>query len=224
MRKLAAFKKKGSNGGRTSSASQLEADTGDDDDEHVAGPSSATTLVESDTASVLSRYNTDVSFRSRTFTSPLESREIVGTRRPSEVEALHGSVGLTVLHSPEKGKRKADIVFVHGLGGASRKTWSKDLKPELFWPLEFLPLEADLSQARILTFGYNADFRKAGGIHVSVLDFAKDLLYELRTARDDQGEEVGVGKASQISLAHTWAGVYQSCRQTLTVSPACLAE
>jgi len=64
------------------------------------------------------------------------------------------------------------------------------MKPELFWPLTFLSQEPDLSQARILTFGYNADFRKAGNINTSVLDFAKELLFDLKFARDGGDQEL----------------------------------
>jgi len=90
-----------------------------------------------------------------------------------------------------------DIVFIHGLGGASRKTWSKNQDPELFWPLKFLPSEPDICQARILTFGYNANFRAAGNVSTSVLDFAKDLLFDLKYAKDEQKGDLHVGFVSR---------------------------
>jgi hypothetical protein len=62
--------------------------------------------------------------------------------------------------------------------------------------LTFLPLEPDLCLARILTFGYNANFRKAGNVSTSVLDFAKDLLFDLRYARDEQKEDLNMGDVS----------------------------
>ena len=80
-------------------------------------------------------------------------------RRNSGIDP--GPLGLHVVYTPENG-RKVDIVFLHGLGGASRRTWSKNENPELFWPLKFLPLEPDISLARILTFGYNANFPSIG--------------------------------------------------------------
>ncbi|KAK6954764.1 hypothetical protein Daesc_004733 [Daldinia eschscholtzii] len=103
-----------------------------------------------------------------------------------------GPLGLTVVYTPENA-HKADIVFIHGLGGTSRWTWSKDRDPELFWPAEFLPLEPDVRLARISTFGYNANFLKAGSIGVSVLDFAKDLLFDLKYANDNQNEDLNIG-------------------------------
>lgn len=66
----------------------------------------------------------------------------------------------------------------------------------MFWPLTFLPLEPDICLARILTFGYNAAFRKAGNVGTSVLDFAKDLLFDLKYAKDEQKDELNMGTVS----------------------------
>ncbi|KAL9119629.1 MAG: hypothetical protein Q9187_003816 [Circinaria calcarea] len=108
-------------------------------------------------------------------------------------------IGLKVIHKPP-GDRRVDIVFVHGLGGSSRKTWSKNHDPDFFWPLKFLPFEPDINEARISTFGYNANFRRGSGKNkISVLDFAKDLLYDLKYAKDEsvpELEDLGMGEAS----------------------------
>lgn len=103
-------------------------------------------------------------------------------------------MGLSVVYTPPNG-HKADIVFVHGLGGTSRNTWSKIKNPELFWPLTFLPLEPDICLARILTFGYNASISKGDNVK-SLLDFAKDLLFDLKYAKDQQGEDLDMGNVS----------------------------
>lgn len=89
-----------------------------------------------------------------------------------------------------------DIVFIHGLGGTSRRTWSKNEDPDLFWPLKFLPLEPDVCLTRILTFGYNANFRTAGNVSTSVLDFAKGLLFDLKYAKDEKKEDLNIGYVS----------------------------
>ena len=102
-------------------------------------------------------------------------------------------MGLQVLHNPENGRR-ADIVFVHGLGGTSRLTWSKNKDLDLFWPLKFLPFEPDICQGRILTFGYNGSFLNSSAKNsATVLDFAKDLLYDLKYAQDEDKETLGIG-------------------------------
>ncbi|KAL9120161.1 MAG: hypothetical protein Q9187_003286 [Circinaria calcarea] len=113
-------------------------------------------------------------------------------RKNSETDP--GPLGLNVIYTPENG-HKADIVFIHGLGGTSRLTWSKYKNPELYWPLTFLPLEPDVCLARILTFGFNANFRRAGNVSTSVLDFAKDLLFDLKYAKDEQKEDLNMGNA-----------------------------
>ncbi|KAI4220320.1 MAG: hypothetical protein LQ349_008116 [Xanthoria aureola] len=108
-------------------------------------------------------------------------------------------LGLKIIHKPA-GDPRVDIVFVHGLGGGSRTTWSKNHNPEFFWPLKFLPFEPDINEARILTFGYNANFRRGSGKNkMSVLDFAKDLLYDLKYAKDEsvpELEDLRMGEAS----------------------------
>ena len=99
-----------------------------------------------------------------------------------------------------------DIVFIHGLGGTSRRTWSKNEDPELFWPLKFLPFEPDVCLTRILTFGYNANFRTAGNVGTSVLDFAKDLLFDLKYAKDEEKNDMEIGLVSvrwQLVLGRT---------------------
>lgn len=117
-----------------------------------------------------------------------------------------GPLGLNVVYTPDNG-HKADIVFVHGLGGTSRWTWSNNRDPELFWPLTFLPLEPDLCLARILTFGYDASFQKTGSITTSVLDFAKDLLFDLKYAKDQGLNDLNMGSVPIIFVVHSMGGL-----------------
>ncbi|KAH6848433.1 hypothetical protein B0I37DRAFT_164040 [Chaetomium sp. MPI-CAGE-AT-0009] len=119
-------------------------------------------------------------------------------------------LGLRVLHRPA-GERRVDVVFVHGLGGSSSMTWSHNHDPELFWPLRFLPLEPDIVEARILTFGYNANFRPGSGKNtMSVLDFAKDLLYNLKYSQDDfvpEPEDLRMGERPIMFIVHSMGGL-----------------
>ncbi|POR31146.1 Uncharacterized protein TPAR_08652 [Tolypocladium paradoxum] len=114
-------------------------------------------------------------------------------------------IGLHVVHSPASGS-KADIIFVHGLGGTSHMTWTKNKDVRLFWPGAFLPLEPDLSQARILTFGYNANVMKSPS-QSSVLDFAKYLLSELKYAKDAENKDLKIGDTPLIFVAHSMGGL-----------------
>jgi pimeloyl-ACP methyl ester carboxylesterase len=115
-------------------------------------------------------------------------------RKTSETDP--GPLGLNVIYTPEN-DHKADIIFIHGLGGSSRMTWSKDKNPELFWPSTFLPLEPEICMARILSFGYQANLRKTGNVSTIILDFAKELLYDLKYAMDKQGMDLNMGSVSR---------------------------
>ncbi|KAI0550041.1 hypothetical protein F4679DRAFT_544620 [Xylaria curta] len=117
-----------------------------------------------------------------------------------------GPLGLNVVYTPDHA-HKADIVFVHGLGGSSRWTWSKNKEPDLFWPLTFLPLEPDLCLSRILTFGYDASFGKSTSVATSVLDFAKDLLFDLKYAKDSNLDDLDMGKVPLIFVVHSMGGL-----------------
>jgi len=77
-------------------------------------------------------------------------------------------------------------------------TWSKHKSPGLFWPLTFLPLEPDICLARILSFGYDADFTNGSNATNVILDFAKTLLYNLKYYTDDKSENLNMGQVSQF--------------------------
>ena len=109
-----------------------------------------------------------------------------------------------MLHSPES--RAVDIVFVHGLAGHSHRTWTRNREPSLFWPKSWLPIEAELINSRILTFGYNASWRGSeNSSHIG--DFAKDLLYQLRFGRDSEGNTLSIGSSPIIFVAHSMGGL-----------------
>lgn len=151
--------------------------------------------------SQLSLDSTPHSSRSSAATSDSSAR--IGD--PS-INADAGPIGLNVVYTPDHAY-KVDIVFVHGLGGSSKWTWSKDRDPNLFWPRTFLPLEPDLCLSRVLTFGYDASFRKSSGIATSVLDFAKDLLFDLKYSKDSSLEDLHMGQVPLIFVVHSMGGL-----------------
>ncbi|PGH16231.1 hypothetical protein AJ80_05254 [Polytolypa hystricis UAMH7299] len=62
-----------------------------------------------------------------------------------------------VYRSP--GDPEVDIVFVHGLNGHPRRTWTtitKKPNDEVFWPKDLLPHALKDNNVRILTYGYDA--------------------------------------------------------------------
>ena len=74
--------------------------------------------------------------------------------------------------------------------------------------MKFLPLETDVCHSRILTFGYNANFRIAGNVSTSVLDFAKDLLFDLKYTKDELKEDLNIGSVSRVPS-------YDGCKKTI---------
>ncbi len=117
------------------------------------------------------------------------------------------TLGLQVIYQPPSAA-PIDIIFVHGLGGDIRKTWSKNHDPNLFWPQLWLPLEPDIGRARIFSFGYNASFRGGAAKSISnIADFAKELLFDMKFGRDEQGEDLEIGKVPIMFIAHSMGGL-----------------
>ncbi|PVH82277.1 hypothetical protein DL98DRAFT_143111 [Cadophora sp. DSE1049] len=115
-------------------------------------------------------------------------------------------LGLTITYTPKKGY-KVDIIFVHGLGGSSRRTWSKSQDRDSFWPELFLPREPTLSEARISTFGYNSELNSISPSILSVHDFAKSLLFDLKYANGTDGEAAEYGSKPIVFIAHSLGGL-----------------
>ncbi|KAL3420621.1 nacht and wd domain protein [Phlyctema vagabunda] len=115
-------------------------------------------------------------------------------------------LGLNVIFEPED--PLVDIIFVHGLGGTSRATWSYNRDLDFFWPGKWLPLEPDIQNARILSFGYNAHFAAPGPAPIAgISDFAKDLLFEMKYAKNKRLEDLEIGKRPLIFIAHSMGGL-----------------
>lgn len=74
-----------------------------------------------------------------------------------------------------------DLVFIHGLGGGSRKTWSYSRDPRHFWPQAWLSADDDFAgSVRIHTFGYKADWGERQHSILNIHDFGQSLLGALR--------------------------------------------
>lgn len=118
----------------------------------------------------LKRENTAASSSSRSFFS----RTL--TKRDASrglIEDPKGPFGLNTLYIPIE-NAVADLIFVHGLGGGSRSTWTKSGDPSLYWPQEWLPNDAGFRDVRIHSFGYNSNWDKESNLNLH--DFAKSLL------------------------------------------------
>ncbi|KAJ9639626.1 hypothetical protein H2204_003696 [Knufia peltigerae] len=137
------------------------------------------------------------------------SKDVEPRKKERSRDRRSDPLGLTVLYEPESSP-SVDIVFVHGLGGTSRYTWSKNGESELFWPREWLPYESELSTARIMTFGYNAHFSAISHGAENILnisDFAKDLLFSLKFATGEGQRALNIGSIPIIFVAHSMGGL-----------------
>ncbi|KAL9012662.1 MAG: hypothetical protein Q9173_002586 [Seirophora scorigena] len=92
---------------------------------------------------------------------------------PEATRDVKGPLGFTTLFVPTE-IAVADLVFVHGLGGGSRSTWTKHGEPALYWPAEWLPNDPGFRDVGIHSFGYNANWEKESLINIQ--DFSKGLL------------------------------------------------
>ncbi|KAJ9610041.1 hypothetical protein H2200_006371 [Cladophialophora chaetospira] len=110
-----------------------------------------------------------------------------------------GDLGITIL-SQGKEPIEADVVFVHGLGGDSHATWTKDDK---LWPRDFLSQR--IPHARIMTWGYDNDpihfFKRQG--HQSILSHSHDLLADVQLEREREDEK----QRPVIFVGHSLGGL-----------------
>lgn len=72
-----------------------------------------------------------------------------------------------------------EFIFVHGLGGGSRKTWAKTSNPYHYWPKEWLSKDPDFENVRVYSFGYAADWGETRDSILNINDFARSLLGEI---------------------------------------------
>jgi hypothetical protein len=72
-----------------------------------------------------------------------------------------------------------NIVFIHGLGGASKDSW-RHAESGSFWPL-WLSQVRGLENARIMTFGYDSQWSKIWKPNniLDISDFAMQLVNDL---------------------------------------------
>jgi hypothetical protein len=111
---------------------------------------------------------------------------------------LSDPLGMTLVYGAPN--TSVDFIFVHGLGGASRKTWSWNRDIQYFWPA-WLPSDKDFSQVRVFTFGYNADFRGPENTS-NIIDFAKDLLFGMLTYSVDENQGGSIGSVRFTTRDH----------------------
>ncbi|KAI0427770.1 hypothetical protein F5Y09DRAFT_22307 [Xylaria sp. FL1042] len=156
----------------------------------------------SDTPGDVSSSSADIAWGRLSELLPSTRRSASHNPNPS---ASTSELGLHIIHQPDH--TFLDIIFIHGLGGHSRRTWSKNHDPSLFWPQLWLPFEPGIGNARIFTFGYDAAWRGATKSISNVTDFAKELLFEMRFGKDASGEDLNLGANPIIFVVHSMGGL-----------------
>ena len=109
-------------------------------------------------------------------------------QEPSKPSIEKGrNYGIKVVHD-HGSDASIDVVFVHGLNGNAFRTWNHP-QSKAHWPSHILPI--DLPDARILTFGYDADiigFFEARTCN-KLADHAAKLVAQLELLRRRSGTE-----------------------------------
>lgn len=144
----------------------------------------------------------------------------------SEAEIVVSDEGFTVLHDPAK--PECDIVFVHGLQGHPKKTWTfshppssvkrwglfsrpkskvtSDAPQSVFWPCDLLRedlINADIP-ARISTYGYGSrvtEFFSGKPSQNNILEIGRNFLMDLAAHRRPT-----LGKPLMI-ISHSLGGI-----------------
>jgi hypothetical protein len=92
---------------------------------------------------------------------------------------MEQNMGLSLIHEADPSHSSdipiCDIVFVHGLGGHPRKTWTTP-RSDTYWLRDFLPV--GIPNARILTYGYDSSIASFA-TRISISAVAESLLESL---------------------------------------------
>lgn len=122
-----------------------------------------------------------ISIRRRSTLSRIFSHRSSNKPIVESAEEKRGKLGLNLIC--DRAEPLVEIVFVHGLGGGSRKTWCKDDDPKLFWPKEWLQRDPEFRNVRVYSFGYDSEWVTRKDSQLDVHDFGKSLLSALRGDR-----------------------------------------
>lgn len=147
--------------------------------------------------SLLSRRGNLSAFRSNTLSRFSRSNDT-----DDDPQEDKGRLGLNTLYDPPHATASVDIIFIHGIGGGSRKTWAAGGDDEKFWPQAWLQSDPDFQDARIHSFGYSADWGKRSTSTLNVHDFAQSLVGEMRNNPSIRRSDTKI-----IFVGHSMGGV-----------------
>ncbi|KAL9046744.1 MAG: hypothetical protein Q9214_000500 [Letrouitia sp. 1 TL-2023] len=115
-------------------------------------------------------------------------------------DSSKGTLGLNLLRDVTE--PVIEFIFVHGLGGGSRKTWSKSSNQYHYWPKEWLSQDPEFGCVRVWSFGYKADWNERKDTVLEIHDFALALLGEIRNAPN-----IRRSKTKIVFIAHSMGGL-----------------
>ena len=115
-------------------------------------------------------------------------------------EDSRGPLGLNLLYSSSE--PLIELIFVHGLGGGSRRSWSKTNSISSYWPQEWLPKDPAFKNVRIHSFGYNSDWIKGNDNCLNIHHFGKSLLGEMSTS-----PFLSVSQTPIVLIGHSMGGL-----------------
>ena len=104
--------------------------------------------------------------------------------------------GLCAVSGCESLSRACDVVFIHGLGGGSHSTWTKDAVADGFWPVW---IATDFPDLGVWTLGYHADVSAWTSESMPLADRGTAILEELANE--------GIGERPIIFITHSMGGI-----------------
>ncbi|KAK9784452.1 putative GPI inositol-deacylase [Seiridium cardinale] len=145
----------------------------------------------------------------RNFLLVRQRRDTITQYQRPETAALpenddsRGRRGLSLLHATDK--PFVPLIFIHGLGGGSIKTWSKDGNPLAYWPKVWLPQGAGMQHTNIYAYAYESGSLLRGSTDpaLNIATLGESLLNGLKTTADElDGEETPL-----ILIGHSLGGL-----------------
>ncbi|KAH6674237.1 Alpha/Beta hydrolase protein [Halenospora varia] len=100
-----------------------------------------------------------------------------------------------------------DIVFVHGLRGSRKDTWTKN---GVFWPEELLI--KDLEKCRMISFGYDSGVMHSDTAEITQGSLESDARYLCSLLTSERSKD-GTEARPIITVAHSLGGLV--CAQTI---------
>ncbi|WP_428306485.1 esterase/lipase family protein [Lacipirellula sp.] len=121
------------------------------------------------------------------------SKEKPNAKPSPPVKAIEA---VNAIGGTENERRRADVVFVHGLQGDFQETWQKDSDSSNYWPKWLSDDNPDLG---IWSVNYEASSSNWFGSSMPIQDRATTLLEELRLR--------GIGKRPLLFVTHSMGGL-----------------